>query len=120
MSQILIAEDEPRIAAFIDKGLRKCGFHTAIAQNGYDAVQLAQTQDFQVLLLDLGLPGKDGWTVLDEIRRNRQSLLIIIVTAQDGERDRVESLRRGANDYITKPFRFSDLLDCIKRHLGDR
>ncbi|MBE9179748.1 response regulator [Oculatella sp. LEGE 06141] len=120
MQQILIAEDEPRITAFVEKGLRKFGYDTTIANNGYEALQFAQTRPFDVILLDLGLPGKDGWFVLDEIRRLKQQALVIIVTARDGESDRAESMRRGASDYITKPFRFSDLLACIQVHLSHR
>ena len=109
MSQILIAEDEARLAAFVDKKLRKYGFGTAIAQDG-QALQMAASEEFTLLLLDLGLPLKDGWTVLKELRDRGKAFPIIIVTALSGESDRTTALQYGANDYLTKPFRFSDLL----------
>ncbi|MCG8367240.1 MAG: response regulator [Pseudanabaenales cyanobacterium] len=119
MHRILIAEDEPRITAFIEKGLRKQGFTTAISNDGETALQMALTGNFDLMLLDLGLPGMDGSVVLEEIRRQGNQLLIIIVTARDGVNDRVESLSHGANDYITKPFKFKDLLKSIQAHLDE-
>ncbi|NJO39918.1 MAG: response regulator transcription factor [Cyanobacteria bacterium CRU_2_1] len=120
MCRILIAEDEPRIAAFIEKGLRKNGFTTVIAKTGSEALEMAQAGDYDLMLLDLGLPGIDGWTVLDELRHNGNTLHIIIVTARDGMRDRIESFKRGADDYITKPFQFSVLLNRVREQLSDR
>lgn len=81
MSRILIAEDESRIAAFIEKGLQKNGFDTAIATNGEEALQMAESNGFDMLLLDLGLPIKDGWTVLQELRDRGKKIPIIIVSA---------------------------------------
>lgn len=116
MSRILIAEDEPRLAAFVDKGLRKYGFDTAIAQNGEQAIQMAASGEFRLLLLDLGLPVKDGWTVLKELRSREKALPIIIVTALNGD-NRTTALQYGANDFLSKPFRFSDLLELVRSHL---
>lgn len=120
MQRILIAEDEPRIVAFIEKGLRRSGFETVSTNNGNDAVRLAQSGDFDLLLLDLGLPGQDGWEVLSKIRAQGNQLLVIIVTARDGISDRLESHQKGANDYIMKPFNFGELLTKIKAYLSDR
>ena len=120
MHRILIAEDEPRITAFLEKGLKKQGFMTAISSDGETALQMALTGDFDLMLLDLGLPGLDGSVVLKEIRRQGNPLLIIIVTARDGIRDQAESLGHGANDYITKPFKFKDLLKSIQTHLNEK
>jgi DNA-binding response OmpR family regulator len=117
MHRILIAEDEVRIAAFIEKGLRKNGFSTAIVSSGNDVLAKLEGEEFDLLLLDLGLPGKDGWTVLRELRRSMQKLPVIIVTARDGESDRLESIEQGANDYLAKPFRFNDLLDKVNQQI---
>jgi DNA-binding response OmpR family regulator len=117
MHRILIAEDEVRIAAFIEKGLRKNGFSTVSVSNGNDVLATLESEDFDLLLLDLGLPGKDGWAVLRELRRSMQKLPVIIVTARDGESDRRESLEQGANDYLAKPFRFNDLLYKVHQQL---
>jgi two-component system, OmpR family, copper resistance phosphate regulon response regulator CusR len=116
MHRILIAEDEARLAAFIEKGLRKSGFNTVVAFDGQEALKKATQEEFEVLLLDLGLPIKDGWTVLQELRSRGEDLPIIIVTALTDESNRITALNLGANDYVTKPFRFSDLLEKVKSH----
>jgi DNA-binding response OmpR family regulator len=117
MRNILIAEDEPRISSFLAKGFQKEGFQTSVVNNGIEAVHTLERGKFDVLLLDLGLPGKDGWEVLDEVRGYSNELLVIIVTARDGFTDRQESLMRGATDYVTKPFNFKFLLSKVKSHL---
>lgn len=117
MTRILIVEDEERIAAFIEKGLQKNGFTTAIATDGQKAVQMAQNDEFDLLLLDLGLPIKDGWTVLSELRHQGKDFPVIIVTARDDIQEKQTSRQRGANDYVTKPFRFQDLLARVREHL---
>jgi DNA-binding response OmpR family regulator len=117
MNRILIAEDEPRIAAFLEKGLRANGFTTTVVENGDDAIDLVQTGEFDVLILDLGLSGKDGWMVLEELRGQGEQLPIIILTARDDVRDTVAALEGGANDYITKPFRFEELLARVRVQL---
>lgn len=119
MNRILIAEDEARIAAFLAKGLQTHGFTIAIAANGNDAVGMAHTQDFDLLILDLGLPGKNGWQVLEELRGRGERLRIIVLTAQDDVEDTVAALNGGANDYITKPFEFTELLARIRVQLRD-
>jgi two-component system, OmpR family, copper resistance phosphate regulon response regulator CusR len=116
MNRILIAEDETRLAAFIAKGLQKSGFKTAIAEDGQQAVEMAKREEYELLLLDLGLPLKDGWAVLKELRQMGKKLPIIIVTATD-ERNRTVALASGANDYLTKPFRFNDLLQKVRLQL---
>jgi DNA-binding response OmpR family regulator len=118
MTQILIVEDEVRLAAFVEKGLRKNGFTTKVAVNGEQAIFMAQSSDFDLLLLDLGLPVIDGWTVLRELRSRGEKRPIIIVTANNDERDKATALAAGANDYITKPFSFSDLLTRVRVQLG--
>lgn len=120
MKRILIAEDEPRIAAFIEKGLRANGFTTAVAKNGCEAANIADSNYFDLLILDIGLPGKDGWTVMEELRGRGEQLPIIILTARDAVCDRVTGLEGGADDYMIKPFRFEELLARVKLRLRDR
>lgn len=120
MKRILIAEDEPRIAAFIEKGLRANGFTTAVAKNGCEAASMADSNYFDLLILDIGLPGKDGWTVMEELRGRGEQLPIIILTARDAVCDRVTGLEGGADDYMSKPFRFEELLARVKLRLRDR
>jgi two-component system, OmpR family, copper resistance phosphate regulon response regulator CusR len=117
--RILIVEDESRIAAFMDKGLRKNGYMTLVAKDGIEAVEKGMAEDIDLMLLDLGLPGQDGWTVLRELQKQgRKPSVIIIVTARDDIGDLVKSRAFGVSDYITKPFSFSDLLSRVKAQLG--
>lgn len=117
MSRILIAEDEPRIVSFIEKGLRANGFTTTVAIDGHQALLMAQSDNFDLLILDLGLPGKDGWRVLEELRGQGERLPIIILTARDHVTDKVAGLEGGADDYVTKPFRFEELLARVRARL---
>lgn len=117
MSRILIAEDEPRIAAFLEKGLRSSGFTTVVATDGDEVVLMAMSNSFDLLLLDLGLPVKDGWTVLEELRSQGSQLPIIILTARDDVNAKVAGLERGADDYVTKPFNFKELLARVRLRL---
>jgi two-component system response regulator QseB len=117
MNRILIAEDEPRIAAFLEKGLKANGFTTTVVEDGNDAISCVQTEDFDIVILDLGLPGKDGWAVLEELRGQGEQLPVIVLTARDEVKDTVAALEGGANDYITKPFRFEELLARVRVQL---
>ena len=114
---VLIAEDEPRIAALIQKGLRKNGLDSAVAEDGHQAILMAQSGNFNLMLLDLGLPGKDGWMVLKDLRSQGNQLPVIIVTARNDVQDRIAGLECGASAYVTKPFRFQELLDQVRAHL---
>jgi DNA-binding response OmpR family regulator len=118
MVQILIVEDESLLAAFIDKGLRQHGFTTTIAEDGAQALQISRESTFDLMLLDLGLPVVDGWTVLKELRHHGEVCPIIIVTARRDNREKLQALRSGATDFVTKPFRFRDLLERIQSHLS--
>ncbi|MFQ4142599.1 response regulator transcription factor [Chlorogloeopsis sp. ULAP02] len=118
MNQILIVEDEAGVAAFIEKGLRRQGYNTILAEDGQQALLLAQNTEFDLMLLDLGLPFVDGWTVLRELRSRGDIRPIIIVTARKDDRERMIAFNNGANDYITKPFRFKELLELIQAHLS--
>jgi two-component system response regulator QseB len=119
VNRILIAEDEPRLASFLEKGLRANGFVTTVAENGIKAGLLARDDDFDLLLLDLGLPGKDGTELLRELRASGQRMPVIILTARDDVSDKVGGLEGGADDYVTKPFRFEELLARVRARLRD-
>jgi two-component system, OmpR family, copper resistance phosphate regulon response regulator CusR len=118
MSRILIAEDEERLSAFLEKGLRKYGFITAVAEDGQQAIEMSQIEDIQLMLLDLGLPIKDGWSVLRELRTRGNVIPIIVVTAQCDELSRETAIAAGADDFVAKPFRFNDLLDKVRSQLN--
>jgi DNA-binding response OmpR family regulator len=119
MSRILIVEDEPRIASFLEKGLRAEGFFTVLVDDGDRAVQTARDADFDLLLLDIGLPGRDGFTVLRDLRRRGERMPVILLTARDAVPDRVGGLDAGADDYVTKPFSFEELLARVRARLRD-
>ncbi len=120
MTRILIAEDEPRIASFINKGLRANGFATEIAPDADTAMEFALNDSFDLLLLDLGLPDRDGLVLLEELRGQGVQLPIIILTARDDLHDKITGLEGGADDYVTKPFHFDELLARIRLRLTTR
>jgi two-component system, OmpR family, response regulator len=119
VKRILIAEDEPRIASFLEKGLRARGYATTTCGSGSDALGLAGTGEFDLLVLDLGLPDRDGSDVLRELREHDRHIPVIVLTARDTERDTVSALEGGADDYVTKPFRFDELVARIRARLRD-
>ena len=122
MARILIAEDEPRLAAFLEKGLRSSGYTTTVVGDGTRAAAAASDadSDFDLVLLDLGLPGKDGLEVLRELRAAGNRLPVIILTARDDTSDRVAGLEAGADDYVGKPFHFEELIARVRARLrGD-
>lgn len=114
MSRILVVEDEPRIASFLEKGLRAEGFVTTVVDDGDRAVDTARDDDFDLVLLDVGLPGRDGFTVLQDLRRRGERMPVILLTARDGVPDRVRGLDAGADDYLCKPFAFEELLARVR------
>jgi DNA-binding response OmpR family regulator len=120
MNRILIAEDEPRIASFLEKGLRSSGFTTTLVEDGHEAAAVARDADFDLLILDLGLPGIDGHEVLREVRGRGERLPVLILTARHGVADTVAGLDGGADDYVTKPFRFDELLARVRARLRDQ
>ncbi len=119
MSRILIAEDEPRIASFIEKGLRAHGFMTAVAADASDALLMVIEGEFDLMILDLGLPGKDGLQILEELRGQGEVLPIIILTGRDDIQTKVAGFEGGADDYLTKPFSFEELLARLRARLRD-
>ncbi len=118
MSRILIAEDEPRIASFIEKGLRANGFSTTVAPDGGAALSQAAGGEFDLLVLDIGLPVLDGFEVLRRLRAERNHIPVIILTARDSVQDTVAGLEGGADDYMPKPFRFEELLARVRLRLA--
>lgn len=119
MTRILIAEDETRIVSFLEKGLRANGYTTMAVGTGTDAIALARDDSFDLLILDLGLPGADGHEVLSELRGRGERLPIIVLTARSGIDDTVGVLDGGADDHVSKPFRFEELLARVRLRLRD-
>jgi DNA-binding response OmpR family regulator len=117
VSRVLIVEDEWRFASFLEKGLRANGFSTTTVDRGRTALAVAGAEDFDLVLLDLGLPDLDGQQVLAELRRRGERLPVIILTARDDVGDKITGLDGGADDYVTKPFRFEELLARIRVRL---
>lgn len=117
MSQILIVEDEPRIAAFIAKGLKAAGFATIVEGSGHNAVSLAIGGEADLIVLDVGLPDIDGFEVLSRIRGQGVTTPVIMLTARSSVADTVAGLQSGADDYMPKPFSFEELLARIQLRL---
>jgi DNA-binding response OmpR family regulator len=119
MTSILMAEDEERISTFVEKGLRAAGFDCTIAADGATALALGQSGQFQLMILDIGLPVLNGFEVLRRLRRTDASIPIIMLTARHSIDDTVAGLDDGANDYLTKPFRLDELLARIRLRLRE-
>jgi len=119
MSRILIAEDEARIASFVEKGLRAAGFAVTVTADGKTALAQAQSGQFDLLILDIGLPGRDGFDILQTLRGEGNPIAVIVLTARDSATDTVRGLEGGANDYMSKPFRFDELLARVRLRLND-
>jgi DNA-binding response OmpR family regulator len=115
--RILIAEDEPRIVRFLERGLTSAGYTTHAVDDGHAALDLALTGQFDLMLLDLGLPGRDGFAVLTELRARHSPLPVIVLTARTAPDDIVAGLDGGADDYVTKPFRLAELLARVRLRL---
>jgi heavy metal response regulator len=112
--RILIIEDEPGVAAFIRRGLREAGFAVDLADNGNDGCHMACAEPYDIVILDLMLPGRDGFSVLGELRGRSITTPVICLTARDTVDDRVRGLDLGADDYLAKPFSFAELLARIR------
>ncbi len=115
--RILVAEDEPAIADFVNRGLSAEGYAVTVAANGNDALALALSEDFGLIVLDRMLPGRDGLEVLAAVRVAKPDLRVILLTARTEIDDRVAGLDAGAVDYITKPFSFDELAARVRAHL---
>lgn len=112
--KILIVEDERKTAAFLKKGLEENGFVADIAADGETGISLVHQNNYDLIILDVMLPGRDGWSVLRELRQRRNETSALFLTAKDSVPDRVHGLELGADDYIIKPFAFSELLARIR------
>jgi DNA-binding response OmpR family regulator len=115
--RILVVEDELPIADFVRRGLEAEGYAVEHASDGVEGERLAVSGDMDLVVLDLMLPGRDGLSVLEGIRRAKPGLPVILLTARDAVHDKVEGLDTGANDYVTKPFSFDELTARIRAHL---
>ena len=107
---ILLIEDDPGVSGFIRQGLREAGHDVTVIEDGHAGLKAATTQTFDVIVLDLMLPGRDGFSIIQELRRSGNHTPVICLTARDGVDDRVKGLNLGADDYLVKPFSFSELL----------
>lgn len=112
--RILVAEDEPRISRFVSRGLKASGYTPTAVDDGITALDYASSGEFDLLVLDVGLPRMDGFTVLRNLRELGSTIPVIIVTARDSVEDTVHGLEGGADDYLSKPFRFEELLARIR------
>jgi two-component system copper resistance phosphate regulon response regulator CusR len=108
--RILVVEDEHKAAQYLKKGLTENGFVVDIADNGKDGLHYAESHSYDCIVLDVMMPGMDGWSVIENIRKTNKDLPILMLTARDGIEDRVKGLTLGADDYLVKPFAFSELL----------
>lgn len=117
--RILIAEDEEQIASFLEKGLRAAGYTTTVAGDGISALVKGLSGEFDLLILDIGLPEKDGFEVLSDIRERDRELPVVILTARDSASDAVAGLDLGADDYVRKPFPFDELLARVRVRLRE-
>jgi two-component system copper resistance phosphate regulon response regulator CusR len=112
--RILLIEDETKTAAFLSKGLREAGFSVDVAADGEAGVEQAVASRHDLLIVDVMLPKKDGWAVVEELRGGGAQMPILFLTARDSVRDRVKGLELGADDYLVKPFAFSELLARVR------
>jgi heavy metal response regulator len=112
--RVLVIEDDPSISAFLEKGLREAAFAVDVAANGVRGEQLARNESYDVILLDLMLPQKNGLSILRSLRYRGQQVPVICLTAKDTVQDRVAGLDAGADDYLVKPFSVAELLARIR------
>ncbi len=112
--KILVVEDEKKTASYLRKGLTESGFVVDVAEQGEDGLDLARGGAYDLIILDVMLPGRDGWSVLAELRRLGQQVPVLFLTARDAIEDRVRGLEGGADDYLVKPFAYAELLARVR------
>ena len=112
--KLLVVDDEPKTAAYLTKGFSEQGFTVMVAEDGDTGLRLATTRSFDLLILDIGLPGQDGWSILAHLRQVGNATPVLVLTAQDAVSDRVRGLELGADDYLVKPFAFSELIARVR------
>lgn len=117
MNRILIVEDEQRISSFVAKGLKAEGFTPTVVADGITGLDYALTGEFDLMVLDIGLPGMDGFRILERVTAERPALPVIVLTARDSVTDTVAALEGGAADYMSKPFKFGELLARVRLRL---
>jgi two-component system copper resistance phosphate regulon response regulator CusR len=115
--KLLVIEDEPKTASYLRKGLSEHGFVVDVVHHGTEGLHLMQTHDYDAVLLDIMLPGQDGWSILSTLRKEGLHTPVLCLTARDAVPDRVRGLELGADDYLVKPFAFSELLARIRSML---
>ncbi len=112
--RILIIEDEIKSAEYLRKGFSENGFVSDVANDGEDGLHLALTGEYDLIILDVGLPERSGWSVIAELRRKEKEMPVLFLTARDAVEDRIKGLELGADDYLVKPFVFSELLARVR------
>ncbi|MBI2870673.1 MAG: response regulator transcription factor [Candidatus Omnitrophica bacterium] len=112
--RVLLVEDEPRVAQFVRRGLREEQFTVDVAQDGEEALFMAETGEYDAMVLDLRLPKRDGIEVLTHLRAHQNKVPVLVLTAKDDLKDKVEALNKGADDYLVKPFKFEELLARLR------
>jgi len=112
--RILVVEDDKKVASFLEKGLREDGYSVDVAHDGDDGSLKAHVHDYDLLILDIMLPGKTGYEILTELRREQSAVPVLLLTARDATEDIVRGLDAGADDYLTKPFSFEVLLARVR------
>ncbi len=112
--RILVVDDEKKIANFIERGLKENHYVVDVARDSENALMTAEINPYDLIILDIMLPGKDGVTVCKELRKNKVSTPVLMLTARDSTRDKVRGLDAGADDYLTKPFAFDELLARVR------
>src|SRR3954465_7955948 len=112
--KLLIVEDQQKAAAYLRKGLGENGFVVDVASGGVEGLHRARSGEYDVVVLDVMLPGRDGWSVLTELRQSGRAVPVLVLTARDAVNDRVKGLEPGADDSLVKPFAFAELLARVR------
>ncbi len=108
--RVLVIEDDIKISEHLERGLKEAGYNVDSSANGEQALQLALGEHFDLLIVDVMVPGKDGFTIVEELRKNHKNMPVLFLSAKRSTEDRIEGLHRGGDDYLVKPFSFSELI----------